>query len=223
MIARALSLALAFCLALAARGLAQEKLNPMRHVVAYSAADGVEIVESSPEAPFHLRIVGGDPRRLSTEDGQLWVPVGEHMYQMVITTPDEVMPGEKKQPDDRTLLAAHAAWECKDHNEILHLTQTAKPEFQDIAGRTWCHWTYDLTPLAKTRRKEAGDGPGSQTQHLLPTVLGHKIVALIGTTVEGQKEEDTQAGLVAAAKTFVVLPKPLTPPQIKELCSQKQP
>lgn len=83
MIARALSLALAFCLALTARGLTQEKLNPMRHVAAYSAADGVQIA--------------------------------------------------------------------------------------------------------------------------------------------GQKEEDTQAGLVAAAKTFVVLPKPLTQPQIKELCSQKQP
>jgi hypothetical protein len=223
MIARALSLALAFCLPLAARGLEPEKPNPMRYVVAYSAADGVEIVESSPEGPFHLRVVGGDPRRLSTEQGQLWVPVGEHMYQLVITTRDEVMPGVKKQPDDRTLLAAHAAWECKDHNEILHLTQTAQPEFQDIAGRTWCHWTYDLLSLAKDRPKEAGDGPGPQTQHLLTTVLGRKIVVLIGTTLVGQKEDDTHAGLVAAARTFVVLPKPLTQPQIKELCSQKQP
>ncbi|MEZ0258238.1 MAG: hypothetical protein ACAI37_23360, partial [Chthoniobacter sp.] len=93
MIARALSLALAFCLPLAARGLEPEKPNPMRYVVAYSAEGGVEIVENSPEGPFHLRIVGGDPRRLSTEQGQLWVPVGEHMYQLVITTRDEVMPG----------------------------------------------------------------------------------------------------------------------------------
>jgi hypothetical protein len=221
MSARALSLALAFCLTLAARGLAQEKLNPMRHVVAYSAADGVEVVENSQEGPFHLRIVGGNPRRISTDQGQLWVPVGDYMYQMVITTPDEVMPGVKKQPDDRTLLAAHAAWECKDHNEMLHLAQTAQPEFQDITGRTWCHWTYDLTSLGKTRAKE--DGPGPQTQHLLTTVLGRKIIVLISTTLVGQKEDDVQAGLVATAKTFAVLPKPLTQQQIQELCSQKQP
>jgi len=223
MLARALSLALAFCLPLAARGLAQEKVNPMRYVTAYSAVDGVEVVDNFPQAPFHLRIMGGDPRRISTEQGQLWVPVGDYMYQMVITAVNEVMPDAKKQPDDRTLLAAHAAWECKDHNELLHLAQTATPEFQQIGTRTWCHWTYDLSSLAKAQPKDAGNGPGPQTQHLLTTVLGRKIVVLIGTTLVGQKEDEVVAGLTTIAKTFAVLPKPLTQPQIKELCSQKQP
>jgi hypothetical protein len=222
MIARALSLALAFSLMLAGHGRTQEKPNPMRNVGAYSAIDGVEIVENSSEDPFHLRIVGGDARRTKADQQQLWIAAGEQMYQMLIVMPEQILPGVK-QPDDRTLLAAHAAWECSDHNQTLHSDQTAKPEFQQIAGRTWCYWTYDLSPLARQRPKEAGDGPGPQTQHLLTTVLGHKIIVLVSTTLIGQKEEAVQAGLVAAAKTFAVLPQQLTQPQIEKLCSQKQP
>jgi len=45
----------------------------------------------------------------------------------------------------------------------------------------------------------------------------------VSTTLIGQKEEEAQAGLLATARTFVVLPKPLTQQQIQELCSQKQP
>jgi hypothetical protein len=221
MIARALSLALAFSLMLAARGLAQEKPSPMRNVGAYSAIDGVEIVENSPENPCHLRIVGGDARRTKADREQLWIAAGESMYQMLIVTSDQILPDGTKQPNDRTLLAAHAAWECTDHNEALHLNQTAKPEFQQIAGRTWCHWTYDLTPLARQLPKQ--DSPAAQTQHLLTTVVGHKIIVLVGTTLAGQKEEMVQAGLVAIAKTLAVLPRPLTQQQIEKLCSQKQP
>jgi hypothetical protein len=222
MIARAFSLALAFSLMLAGHGRAQEKPNPMRNVGAYSAIDGVEIVDNSPEDPCHLRIVGGDARRTTAEQQQLWIAAGETMYQMLIATPEQVLPGVK-QPDDRTLLAAHAAWECSDHNQALHLNQTAKPEFQQITGRTWCHWTYDLSSLPKQFSKEIGNRPGAQTQHLLTTVLGHKIIVLVTTSLSGQKEEAVQAGLVAVAKTFAVLPQPLTQPQIEKLCSQKQP
>jgi hypothetical protein len=226
MIACALSLALTVCLVVPVSGFAQEKLNPMRNVGAYSAIDGVVIVDNSPENPCHLRFVGGDVRHTKADQEQLWVPVGNYMYQMLLTTADRIVPDAAKQPEDRALLAAHAAWECKSHNEMLHLNQTANPLYRELNGRTWCYWTYDLRPVAdrmSKEDKEKAGGPGPQTQHLLTTVLGHKIVILVSTTLIGQKEEEAQAGLLATARTFVVLPKPLTQPQIQELCSHKQP
>src|SRR4051794_38036227 len=117
MIARAFSLALAFCLPLATRGLSQEKSSPMRNIGAYAANGGVELVDNSPEDAFHLRIIGADAQHTKADQNQFWISVGESMYQMLIVSPEQILPEGVKQPDDRTLLTVHAEWECKDHNE----------------------------------------------------------------------------------------------------------
>ena len=125
------------------------------------------------------------------------------------------------QPADREVLRAHADWECKAHNELLHFEHTAKPEFPEIGRRTWCHWTYDLTALAEKLRqdpKNTDHSPGPKTQQLLTTVIGKNLLVLVCTTMIGQEEADTEKSLMNAAKSLVIHPKPLSPEQIKELC-----
>ena len=198
----------------------------MRDVVAVAAIDGVLVASNSAETPFTLRIVGGDPRRTTAADWQLWIAARERMFQVTVVPATDVLAKGTKLGGDREVLNAHAAWECKHHNEMLHLEQTAHPQFLEIGKRTWSHWTYDLSALAKRLKEESkeagGQNPGPRTQHLITTVVGKHIVVLISTTMIGEEEADTKNGLINAAKTLVVYPKPLSPTQLKQLCEQRQ-
>lgn len=223
MIARAIGLALAVISTFTAPVLAQEEQNPMKDVTAFAAVDGIVLASSSPANPFTIRFVGGDPKQTKAADGNFWIPTQERMIQFMLVPIANVLPKADPLPGEREILSAHAAWECKDHNEKLHLRQKVEPEFLEGGGRTWAHWTYNLTTVGKRLKKESPDQAQVKTQHALTTVMGRNILMVISTTFTGQKESDTMLEMFRAAKTLAVSPRPLSPSQITELCSQKQP
>lgn len=204
----------------------ENRENPMVHMSANAAVDGILIVSNSAEFPFTLRIVGGEPQKTSAADGQLWIGAKDSMFQNTIVPVSSVLPKNAKQGDDKVVLTAHAAWECKHHNELTKQSLAAKPEFIRVSGRTWSHWTYDLSEFIKRMKEQKPEeigGVGPKSQHLMTTVIGKHIIVLICTTMNGQNDGDTKDALVKAAGTCVVYPKPLSQEQIEKVCTQKQP
>ena len=206
---------------------AEEKtVNPLEHLAAYVADDGILMASRSDDFPFTARIAGGDTKKTYYADGQFWIGTKDYEFQNTVVPTSHFGLKDAKPGDDKPLLSAHADWECKDHNKLTGQKLSAKPEFVEINGRTWAHWTYDLSAFTKKMKaQKPGEisGPGPKTQHFVTTVLGKYIIVFICTTMNGQEEAPTKDALLNVGKTFAVHPKGLSPEQVTELCKQPLP
>ena len=202
----------------------EKRTDFLNHAAAVIAGDGVLIASNSNAFPYSVRIVGGEKSKLSFEAGQILVGTTDFLFRnTVVWIKDLAM---KERGDDRKVLGAHAAWESKDLNVLTGQKLSAKPNFVNVNGRTWAHWTYDLSAsLHSSKNQKAGNPPaaGLVRQHYLTTVVGKYIVVLVTDSRSGSGEQATQAALLRVAGTFVVYPEALSPEQMSALAKQKQP
>jgi|GEM_PF-2390779 len=186
----------------------------------YNANGGILVVSTGKDFSYSFGVAKGDPRQSGAMGKQLWIGTSERMYQHVVVEISSII--TKRPATDREVLELHTQWEANHFNKVTNEKLRVRPSFHNIKGRTWCHWSYDVSVVFKKNPPpKSTKGPAAATrQHFLTTVLNDQVLVIACSTMKGQTDFGTKRLLTKAAKSFVLYPKALSKNEIEALCKQ---